>query len=493
MLDIFYFLVLAAVVLPSSVSTQCDQFHFGQLCSLYPISAIVDLIPGLEDEQGCQEQCLFNLDCNNFTFVKLADGNTDCFLLRECPTETSCADTQDCRFALTGPKTPSLINACCDEFENKTCGKEFEIDHFYGVNEVAECQGLCQDTTGCNYWSLHGDICFLYSKCGTPESCSSCSTGPVFPDIDSCSPTDEFFDTLVIGGTTSFETYSTSLELVTTEQVCTPQMEELPVGRYSDAATVVGSMIFLCGGDGRDKSCLGLDLDQEDHEWKLKASMVYFRVEHGVATIGDAVFASGGANETTHDSVEVFTQETGGWRLEERLKMNGRRRGHCSVAIGSWLFIIGGLVDEQNTNSVEAFDTSSLAGMVQAQWIQKTNTIYERFLLGCQVATFEGEEGIYAGGGKGRDDVWNTVEFYSVAKDAWRAIGSLNRARNSFAMSLVGQQVNLLCGEEGGIHTIFVSYFCTIFVSLYHTYSRCVPYQYHMQVVVSGGRLGASA
>ena len=75
------------------------------------------------------------------------------------------------------------------------------------------------------------------------------------------------------------------------------------------------------------------------------------------------------------------------------------------------------------------------------QWINKTDTIYERFLLGCQVATFEGEEGIFAGGGKGRDEVWNTVEFYSVAEDTWRAIGSLNRARNSFAMSLVGQQV----------------------------------------------------
>jgi len=271
-----------------------------------------------------------------------------------------------------------------------------------------------------------------------------------FPDIDSCPPADDFFDTLVIGGTTSFETHSTSLELITTEQVCTPQLDELPEGRYTDAATMIGSMIFLCGGDGRDKSCIGLDLDQEEREWKLKASMVYFRVSLGMTTIGDAVFASGGANETTHDSVEVFTHENG-WRLEERLKMNGRRRGHCSVAIGSWLFIIGGLVEEQNTNSVEAFDTSLLEGDTPAQWITRRDTIYERFLFGCQVATFEGEEGIYAGGGKGRDEVWNTVEFYSVAEDTWRAIGSLNRARNSFAMSLVGRQVVVSGGEAGGV------------------------------------------
>ena len=122
--------------------------------------------------------------------------------------------------------------------------------------------------------------------------------------------------------------------------------------------------------------------------------------------------------------------------------MEGRRRGHCSVAIGSWLFIIGGLLEEQNTNSVKAFDTNLLEGDAPAQWIDKAETIYDRFLLSCQVFTFEGEEGIFAGGGKGRGvDVWDSVEFYSVAGDAWRAIGALNRARNSFAMSLVGKQV----------------------------------------------------
>ena len=391
MLDFFNFLLLAAIVYPSSESRQCDQFHFGQLCSLDPISAIVDLIPGLEDEQQCQDQCLFNSECHNFTFAKFTNGNTDCFLLRECQSETSCVDNQDCSFALTGPKAPSLTAACCDGFENKTCGKESEIDHFYGVNEVAECQGLCQDTQGCHYWSLHGDVCFLYTDCETSEWCSSCSGGPVFPDIDSCSSEDHLYSTLVIGGTTSFESHSTSLELITTDQVCKPQLAELPVGRYTDAVTVIGSMIFLCGGEELDKSCLGLDLDQEDREWKLMASLVYFRVQFGLTTIGDKVFASGGANETIHDSVEVFTLATG-WRLEERLRMEGRRRGHCSVAIRSWLFIIGGLLEEQNSNSVKAFDTNLLEGDAPAQWIDKADTIYDRFLLSCQVSTFEGED-----------------------------------------------------------------------------------------------------
>ena len=124
------------------------------------------------------------------------------------------------------------------------------------------------------------------------------------------------------------------------------------------------------------------------------------------------------------------------------MKMNGTRSGHCSVAIGSWLYIIGGSLENQSTNSVEAFDTSGLIeGNTPAQWITKSDTIYERDHPGCQVASLEGELGIYACGGTGRDDIWKTVEFYSVAKDSWGAISDMRQSRSWFAMSLLGQQV----------------------------------------------------
>ena len=47
----------------------------------------------------------------------------------------------------------------------------------------------------------------------------------------------------------------------------------------------------------------------------------------------------------------------------------------------------------------------------------KSDMTHERSYLGCQVASLEGELGIYAGGGKGEDQ-GTTVEFYSVAKNA---------------------------------------------------------------------------
>ena len=107
-----WFICLLAVIVglapSSSYATQCDQFSFGQLCSLSPISSIIDLVPGLEDEQQCQDQCVLSSDCNYFTFVKFANTSSDCFLLRECQNKTFCADTLDCAFAIVGPKTPPV-------------------------------------------------------------------------------------------------------------------------------------------------------------------------------------------------------------------------------------------------------------------------------------------------------------------------------------------------------------------------------------------------
>ena len=73
---------------------------------------------------------------------------------------------------------------------------------------------------------------------------------------------------------------------------------------------------------------------------------------------------------------------------------------------------------------------------------------HERVNLGCQVASLEGELGIYAGGGTGRDEIWKTVEFFSVAKNSWQAIGDLREGRTWCAMSLLGHEV-LVSGGSG--------------------------------------------
>ena len=180
--------LLMSTIWQVSAASECDQFHYGQLCSLDPISLIVDMIPHLATPQECQDRCYMESNCNHFMFLLLSNDNSDCFLLTECNTNTKyCWDTQDCSVVVAGPRTPKITEACCEVFRGVTCERGFEIDHFYDVDNAQECQSLCEDTGNCHYWGLHGDVCFLYSQCGVPEPCSSsCSSGPVLPNLSSC-------------------------------------------------------------------------------------------------------------------------------------------------------------------------------------------------------------------------------------------------------------------------------------------------------------------
>ena len=68
--------------------------------------------------------------------------------------------------------------------------------------------------------------------------------------------------------------------------------------------------------------------------------------------------------------------------------------------------------------------------------------IDKRSSHGCHVGVFEGEEGIYAAGG--RDDSGNdlaSAEFYNPATDTWKALGPLNTARVYSPMTMLGQKL----------------------------------------------------
>ena len=119
----------------------------------------------------------------------------------------------------------------CPEFREATCEAKSEIVHIFDVSQTAECQSLCRDTHDCGYCSLYGEICFLYSICERPSPCDSlCSGGLVLPNVSVCAEK-VFFDTLLLGGETSTEDYSTSLELITNNATCSPRISRLPVAR----------------------------------------------------------------------------------------------------------------------------------------------------------------------------------------------------------------------------------------------------------------------
>ena len=456
MLSFLSFALAVGVKIPLLEATaECDLFHYGELCTLYPASNIVDMHPDLENEVECQNRCALNSLCNYFMFQLFRSGHNACFLLQECMINTiSCVDTPDCQMAILGPKTPSLTDACCRDFEDETCEMESEIGHFYDVAGASECQRLCRDTTECRYWSLHGDICLLYSECGNPQPCSSCTSGPAFPEITTCQQEQNFFHTLVLGGETDDADYSTSVELVTPDLVCSPKMDPLPVGREQPQAAMLGSKVFYCGGfeyQDISKSCHSYDLDAEDEGWREEASMVFPRRSFSLTAVGDMIFAIGGegSSYSPHSSVEVFSQEAG-WRQDPKLTMGAAKQDHCSADMGSWLYTTGGILEEMSekyvSNLVEAYDTSSTSATT---WVRMASMIEQRYGHGCHSGVFSGEEGIFVAGGSGDSgDYLDTAEFYFALSNRWQMIGALNTARKYSPMTMVGDNVVLSGGRN---------------------------------------------
>ena len=184
--------------------------------------------------------------------------------------------------------------------------------------------------------------------------------------------------------------------------------------------------------------------------------MVSYRSSFGLTSVGDLLFATGGFGDARAplESVEAFSAGVG-WRQEPGMGIGVAKYSHCSVAIGSWLYTIGGLLDgttEDNvSNVVEAYDTSLISSEDDplTTWIGKANLIDKRHSHGCHVGAFEGKEGIFVAGGFNGTDYLSSVEFYIVALDSWHAIGSLNTARRYCPMTILGEQIMLGGGYPG--------------------------------------------
>ena len=183
--------------------------------------------------------------------------------------------------------------------------------------------------------------------------------------------------------------------------------------------------------------------------------MVLERDSFGFSAVGEMIFASGGRSNGGHpwgslSSVEVFTLDEG-WRLESKLEMEASKDSHCSVAIGTWLYTIGGSVGgntlESTSNLVEAIDTNLLSTNDSITWVNKASMTDNRWGHGCHSGVFEGQEGIYvAGGANGNGDL-TSAEFYNLAGDNWQYIGSLNVGRTYSPMTMLGENLIVSGGQ----------------------------------------------
>jgi len=107
------------------------------------------------------------------------------------------------------------------------------------------------------------------------------------------------FDTLLLGGFTKDSSYSTSLEVVTSDTTCNPDMPELPVGRNGAFVTLYGSKIFYCGGYNDEtptsfhQTCHSYLLG-DSNTWIEEPSMQVARRFAGMSVFGETIYVSGG-------------------------------------------------------------------------------------------------------------------------------------------------------------------------------------------------------
>ena len=257
---------------------------------------------------------------------------------------------------------------------------------------------------------------------------------------------------------------------------------------------MLGSRIFFCGGsDGSDyASCHSFDLDSEDNEgWQEEASMVFEKYGFSLLPVGDMLLAIGGiSNGDPLSSVELFTLEKG-WRLDAKLEMGSTKFYHCSVAIGPWLFTIGGNVGGKTSisNAVEAFDTRLMSTNDSVTWIKKSSMIEKRYTHGCHVGVFGSQEGIYVAGGT--NDHYQdlaSAEFYNPLVDRWQAIGSLKTGRTFFPMTILGEKL-IISGGEPGLLTNVDTWNGSSWVELTNL---VVGRAYHAAVSIKAGKLACS-
>ena len=140
LVPLFFLFSVSTIV---SGSSDCDYFEYGAMCSLQPTSNVLWIIPDLDSENKCQEECTQVSGCKNFTFKRFSSGDSGCILLRSCDTNsTTCAMDPDCSMAVSGPVSPLITDACCDTFRDAACDREFEITEIFDVYSDQICQNF---------------------------------------------------------------------------------------------------------------------------------------------------------------------------------------------------------------------------------------------------------------------------------------------------------------------------------------------------------------
>ena len=231
---------------------------------------------------------------------------------------------------------------------------------------------------------------------------------------------------LVVGGRHPYATGHHYTEVVTDDRVCV--LGGGGVENDGGSAGYVDGYVIMCGGrtmSGPVSSCMKYNLERET--WSQHSSLTMPRERAAMAVLGSQVFIMGGEGLT---SVEVLGSvlETV-WLPGPELPFILSRS--CAVSTGSAIILAGGYTNMSSTSMVMSLTR-------EQGWTMLESMKEARREHACLYVEMEGRKGMLVTGGVGQDeDVLSSGEFYDVSSGEWSMVSSLVVPRKEHVMSLV--------------------------------------------------------
>jgi len=186
--------------------------------------------------------------------------------------------------------------------------------------------------------------------------------------------------------------------------------------------------------------------------WIDESSLQFKRYQHSIAVWNDHIYVFGGAENDSWaflDSIERATINPDGslgvWEILS-LTLPAHQYQHESIAIGGYVYLMGGTNTSTGQNLVEVFYAEIQADGSLGSW-QTTSPMNEpRNRFGVTSANGY----LYAMGGQNGSNYLNSVEYAQILADGslgpWQTTSSLITPRNGLDVVTVNDSIYVLSG-----------------------------------------------
>ncbi|XP_054160926.1 kelch-like protein 18 [Oppia nitens] len=214
-------------------------------------------------------------------------------------------------------------------------------------------------------------------------------------------------------------------------------IQSMSTTRQSFGLVSMDSRLYAIGGYNSTTIETVETYDFHTNIWDGISSMNLPRYAFGSAVVNNKIYVCGGYNDEILKSCEYYSTNTDEWYFIT--PMGSERSEFELVSIGEgFLYAIGGYNRNGYLNSMNRFDIKS------KQWTRKANMISKRSKFGS--VSFMGK--IYVCGGLGNSD-GKTCEKYDPQTNHWTPIASMNDKRFNFKMVSIGDNLFALGGYSG--------------------------------------------